>query len=356
MAYNVKFLQGTAEQYAALQEKNGNTFYLIGGTDLYLGNIKLSNGADLATAVGRIDVLEALGQKLDGAENVEGSVRNLIAAAKAELNAKIGDLAALNTENKTNLVVAINEVRQAVETGGTGSVVTLTTAETATEGYAKTYVLKQGGSDIGTIDIPKDMVVSAGTVEVKAEAGDWGEAGTYIHLVLANATNDDLYINVGTLVDLYTAEAEAAKVQLTIDNSTRVVSATIVAGAITATELADNAVVTAKIADANVTEAKIADANITTAKIADANVTKAKLAEEVVTSLGKADTALQEANITTGATAGTIKVNETEVAVAGLGGAAYKAADYYEVAGAAATVKQEAAKYTDEALTWGTME
>lgn len=54
MAYNVKFLKGTASSYAGLAEKDVNTFYYIDGKDLYLGNVKLSNGADLTAAIADI--------------------------------------------------------------------------------------------------------------------------------------------------------------------------------------------------------------------------------------------------------------------------------------------------------------
>lgn len=54
MAYNVKFLQGSAASYAGLVAKDTNTFYYVDGKDLYLGNIKLSNGADLDAAIVRI--------------------------------------------------------------------------------------------------------------------------------------------------------------------------------------------------------------------------------------------------------------------------------------------------------------
>ena len=98
------------------------------------------------------------------------------------------------------------------------------------------------------------MVVQSGTVEVNPEGQP---EGTYMVLTLANATNDKLYINVGSLVDIYTVEAKAAQVQLAIDPATRAISATIVAGSIGTAELADNAIVTAKIADGNVTKAKL---------------------------------------------------------------------------------------------------
>lgn len=170
---------------------------------------------------------------------------------------KIGTMADLETTNKADLVVAINEVRNAISAGGTEAAVTCDTT-TTTEGMLKSYTLKQGSNTICTIDIPKDLVITSGTVETNPE----GQAeGTYIKLVIANQT-DPLYINVGTLVDLYTAKADATQVQLTIDNSTREISAVIVAGSITATELATDAVTTVKIADGNVTMAKL-NADIT---------------------------------------------------------------------------------------------
>lgn len=212
--------------------------------------------------------------KLNGADTVDGSVAKAVKDAKDAVEAEIGTLDSLTTQNKASLVVAINEVSENIKTGGAGSVVTVDTT-TTTEGYAKSYTIKQGGKTVSTIDIPKDMVVSAGTVEVDPEGQ---EKGTYLVLTLANATQDKIYINVGKLVDIYIAKASATQVQVAIDPSTREISATLVAGSVTATELAADAVVTAKIADGN--------------------VTKAKLATDVQTSLGKADTAVQEADLT----------------------------------------------------------
>jgi len=61
---------------------------------------------------------------------------------KNEIDEITGDLSALNTENKTSLVNAINEALQAVEVGGTGSVVTVVKEDTATEGSTATYTIK----------------------------------------------------------------------------------------------------------------------------------------------------------------------------------------------------------------------
>ena len=64
-----------------------------------------------------------------------------------------------------------------------------------------------------------------------------------------------------------------------------------------------------------------------------AKVTESDLADAVVAKLGAGNSALQATDITTGATNGTIAVDGTDVAVKGLGGAAYKAENYYQTAG-----------------------
>lgn len=190
--------------------------------------------------------------KLNGDASTEGSVAKTVADAIADVEEQIGTIEDLETTNKTDLVVAINEVRNSVSAGGTEAAVTITT-DTTTEGMLKSYTIKQGSNVVGTIDIPKDLVVTSGSIEVNPD----GQAeGTYIKLVIANQT-DPLYINVGTLVDLYVEKADATQIQLTIDNSTREISAVIVDGSVDADALAENSVTTVKIADANVTLAKL---------------------------------------------------------------------------------------------------
>lgn len=166
------------------------------------------------------------------------------------LEGNVGETDDLNTTSK-NTVGAINEVLAAVGTGGTNAVVTV---EKSPDGL--TYTIKQGGNQVGVINIPKDMVVTSGEV-VTNPSGQ--AAGTYIKLTLANVAQP-LYINVGKLVDIYTVQSNAAQIQLAIDAETRVISATIVNGSVTADKLAAGAVTTAKIADENVTLPKLATA------------------------------------------------------------------------------------------------
>lgn len=113
---------------------------------------------------------------------------------------------------------------------------TVTNPESST--YAQVYEFKQLGKTIGTINIPKDMVVQSGTVETKTQAGAWGKAGTYLHLVLANAENSSIYINVGDLIEYVSAgsgENDAIQISISADHK---VSATVKDGSISLAMLA----------------------------------------------------------------------------------------------------------------------
>lgn len=401
MASNmVKFQRGLQEVYDVTAWQDNVFYYTTDTKNLYLGDVKLSNGADLSAAIERIadneEAIDLLQQKIaflmsdDGTTGLLVDMGNAIQTNEKDITAietDLGDADSLSTTNKT-IVGAINEVLAAVGTGGTAAVVTMTENTESTD-YAKVYTLKQGDTLIGNINIPKDMVVESGEIVTNPE----GQAeGTYIKLKLANATEDILYINVGTLVDIYKAKANATQVQITIDSETREISAAIVAGSITATELAENAVVTAKIADNNVTLAKLStgvqeslakadsamqqanldaleetlEGKIATAKseaISDAEGKIATAKTEAATdATNKADAALtaakaytdekageglQVADFTTGTTAGTFAVKGIEVKVAGLGSAAYADAANFDAEGSAAAAETNAKAYAD---------
>lgn len=176
------------------------------------------------------------------------------------------------------------------------------TKDTTSSNYAAVYHLTKNGTNEGAaIEIPKDMVVQSGTVETKSTTGDWGAAGTYIKLTLANATNDTLYIPVDSLIEYVTSGSQSGDmIIIDVNASTHQVTAT----------------------------------------ITDGTITKAKLASAVQTSLNNADSALQAADITEGATNGTIAVNGSDVAVHGLGTAAYASTTDFDAAGDATAVYQ----------------
>ena len=353
MAYNVVFKKGTQSAYNSLATKDSNTIYVITDTPaVYLGSILLTSVSELTAALSRITANEgSITSILNGLNGIDlttqGSVKSLIDGVETSLEGVVGDLDGLTTTDKTDVVSAINDLQSQV-TAITAGAISIVEEQTPTTGYAKTYTFKAGNATIGTINIPKDMVVESGSVVditynsstgklmdgstdvtaiIKGTSGtaSSSDAGKYIKLVIANATDSVLYIKADDLVDIYTAQSNATQVQLSINSG--VVSATIVAGSIGTTELASDAVLTVKIKDKNVT----------TAKLADNAVTNGKLDSSLQSAISKANSSVQ--SVGQGTANGTISVDGIDVSVKGLGTAAYTSSSDYEVAGAASTVQ-----------------
>lgn len=85
----------------------------------------------------------------------------------------------------------------------------ISSTTTSSDSFLKTYIIKQGGNEVVRIDIPKDLVVSSGSV-VK---GTWASGNftentsgkdTALKLVIANQTTP-VYINTVDLVKDHTA-------------------------------------------------------------------------------------------------------------------------------------------------------
>lgn len=361
---DVKFLRGLAVDYANLETKDSKTFYyLTDSHKLYLGEYELTTKDSVQAAVNLVNNetkgIEALYseiQKLEGDSETVGSIAYLLAALKAEIEGEVvntltaaDNSITVDNTDATNPTVAVKISATSgnalsLENDGLNVTIpastdyTVSIAESTPSGVAKRYTVAQGptGSQttIGTIDIPLDMVVEEGSVvditfnaedgklydgqtdvteKIKGEGGTAtaADAGKYIKLEIANSSADVLYIAAKDLVDVYTAEQNAAQVQLAINNN--VISATIVAGSVGTTEL-------------------------------DATVNA---------SLAKADSAIQ--SVIEGTTNGTISVDGTDVAVHGLGSAAYAATTDFDGAGSAAAALTSANTYTDNALTWGSI-
>ena len=112
---------------------------------------------------------------------------------------------------------------------------TVTVTESTPSGYAKVYTLTQNGATIGTINIPKDLVVESGTVETNPSGQP---AGTYLVLTIANKTSDKIYINVGSLIEYVTSGSGSSdSVQIVIDGTTHKVTAYIKDGTVTKAKL-----------------------------------------------------------------------------------------------------------------------
>lgn len=213
---------------------------------------------------------------------------NVADLASVATSGAAGDISIVDTGNyysATNVEGALQEIGNNMTTAGA-----VTVTETAGSGNVlKVYTLTQRGATIGTINIPKDLVATSGEIV----NSDGTNSGTFLKLTIANS--DPIYINVASLIE-YNGVVDSDEIDFTDTNHQ-------ISGSLKVGSIAKN-----------------------------------KLAASVQTSLGKADTAVQPSGITEGATNGTIAVNGTDVAVHGLGTAAYTATTAYDASGQAQAV------------------
>ena len=101
--------------------------------------------------------------------------------------------------------------------------------------YAAVYHLKKNDEIVGVpINIPKDMVVESGSVVTDADAA---HKGVYIKLVLANATNDVIWIPASGLVEYVTSGSSVGDMVVVAVSADHKVTATITDGTITKAKL-----------------------------------------------------------------------------------------------------------------------
>lgn len=171
--------------------------------------------------------------------DVEGSAADVDALKEAvsAINETIGD-----GISGTTLTDAINDINSKLGSGFTEEhtvadalaelkdelteklMISLDIAAEPTSGYLKTYILSQGSgtskTEIGRIDIPKDMVVSGGSLVHGTWSGDTftedpDGPDTAIKIEFANANT--IYINTKDLVVYYTAGNAAIAIDNTHD-------------------------------------------------------------------------------------------------------------------------------------------
>jgi len=116
-----------------------------------------------------------------------------------DINTKIGD----GFDENHTVANALSELEQALK-----DALTVTLESSDDPDYAKVYTLKQGGELVGTINIPKDIVIKEG----KLVHGYWNgdtftedEEGPDVAIKLTLNNDDVIYINAKDLVDTYTA-------------------------------------------------------------------------------------------------------------------------------------------------------
>ena len=221
------------------------------------------------------------------AEEVEA----LISASEGGVNTSIGNLENLTTKDKATIVAAINSLKAE-------STVTVEKKQTAEEGFAATYIIKQNEKQVGSsINIPKDFLVKSGTVKtvstINQPVNGYKVGQKYLDFVVNTASNDGqeshIYILVEDLVDVYSGST-GDQIAVVVGND---------------------------------------------------NTISASLTKTVNDSLEKANSALQKTNIKEGTADGTISVSGVNINVHGLGSAAYTESSAYDKANAAYTVKTE---------------
>lgn len=125
-----------------------------------------------------------------------------LTAAINNVNARLGE--GFTEEN--TVAKALSDLRSELVSALT---ISLKAARTPTSDYLKTYILSQGTNEIGRIDIPKDLVVTSGSLV----HGTWTDdtftedpegPDTALKLIIANQEKP-VYINTKDLVDYYTA-------------------------------------------------------------------------------------------------------------------------------------------------------
>ena len=200
-----------------------------------------STAADASAIPGLVlTVIEDTNTTNNGAYLVTGTDGNLSLTKLSDVNSAGGDniIEQINVndtkQEPVNKVVNITVPTKVSQLDNDSSFATITDSAVTVVKLTDGYQIKQGGTELGTITIPKDMVVSGGRI---VSNPDGQNPGTYIELTLANVPepNNKLYINVQDLVDVYVANNQGHSVSINITDYQ--VSADINDGAVTEAKL-----------------------------------------------------------------------------------------------------------------------
>ena len=372
MSYDVRFLKGTRENYNNLSTKDANTFYYVDETDLYLGEILLSNAEEVAAAVKSIELnaqaIQTLQDELDALVDPEGTGGGSISTQINTLRTELTALITANTEaieaeasrakgiesglrtDVDNISGELNTLKQTItnnENDIEGKVSQLNTAiqgNTTEIGLVKNIALELSPR-VETLEGEMDTVQAA----IEALVGEDTEKSVreiaYEELAAAlvpETAQDslDTLQEIAAWIQSHPEDVadinEAIQALQGSDNTQD--------GKITSLE---NAVAAINNADSGLLAQAKAYTNAEILKISGSQ----EDLEGAVSDLEEAIAAIN--NEDTGILA---KAEETileAIQNLGLGTAAYEDVDYFEKAGAAAAALNEAKAYTNEALTWG---
>lgn len=270
---NVKFLTGTYAQYKGLAAKDANTLYFVDGQlfkgeTSYTNQIEVVDSLPVTLVAGKVyvnttdksvtyydgtastvvvpETVATIGDSTaDTALASVKAIKDFVATEMAKIPAAVDYTVTITDE----AAGAGEKSKQTIKQGKTGEETTVGTItvpdlvmavkETPTEGYLKTYQFTYGTGTTFEVDIPKDLVVTAGEVIVVSDDSPVTGLtnGTYLKLTIANQSTP-VYIDVKDLADVYTGKAETTGVSVAISASNEI-SATLVGKAVAEENLAD---------------------------------------------------------------------------------------------------------------------
>lgn len=178
------------------------------------GDAKATTTVQGQSANGTDAYVSAVGTAQEGEEQ-DGHLNYVITLHNAASNADVvaAKEALYGGTIPTEDAVTISDLKDQLDTLSSTSNVTVEELATATDGYAKSYVVKQNGAQVGVaIDIPKDFLVKSGEVKTATASDNISgvNAGEkYLDFVVnsveGDASDSHIYIPVKDLVDVYTA-------------------------------------------------------------------------------------------------------------------------------------------------------
>ena len=274
MANNVKFLSGSYAQYSGLAVKDANTLYFVDG-QLFKGDVAYTDQIVVVSALpgaltaGKVyvnttdksvtyydgttstvvipETVGTIGDSTPDANlaNVK-AIKDFVAAEIAKIPAQVDYTVTLVDE----VAGTSEKTKQTIKQGKSGSEVKIGTIvvpdlkmevkATPNDGYLKTYQFTYGTGSTFEVDIPKDLVVTAGEIIVVDSSHPISGLtdGTYLKLTIANQT-EPVYIDVKDLCDVYTGKTVTDGVSVTI-SGTNEISAALVGKAVSEPNLADD--------------------------------------------------------------------------------------------------------------------
>lgn len=445
MAYNVRFLRGASSSYSAIpvEQRDSQTFYYTtDDNQLYIGNVKLSNGADLEAAVVRVAtnegeikaIKEALGTltltsfnelkakveanegaisalqtgKADKATTLSGyGIKD--AYTKTEIDSKIEDLETIDTGLDSRLTQAEKDIdaieadylkaadktalqEQITANANAIELLTenLTTEEVDSIKELVDYVNEHGAEVTGMKEATAKAQKAADDAQKAADDAQAHSEGVASNLAEEIANRGTAIEGLQTQITNVKTTADAAATQTALQEEINRATG-VESGLNTRLQTIENAVgETGSVSQAIESAKQEAINEASTDATNKANTAKT---EAIASANAHTDEEVAKITLTTGSANGTVAFKGEDVAVKGLGSAAYAVAEAFDVAGSAdnakteaineaaldatnkanaakagaiseaaadATNKAEAAEtnakaYTDTALTWGTI-